>query len=83
MIGTSGAIAGIVGGPIAGLIMSTMGGIYGLANWQWVFILEGIPSVFAGIAVILYLPDKPEEASWLERGQSSYSVWRAGGKPRS
>jgi nitrate/nitrite transporter NarK len=61
---TSFAIAGIVGGPIAGLIMNTMGGIYGLANWQWVFILEGIPSVLAGIAVILYLPDKPEEASW-------------------
>ena len=68
---TSFAIAGIVGGPIAGLIMSTMGGIYGLANWQWVFILEGIPSVLAGIAVILYLPDKPEEASWLEREEAA------------
>jgi sugar phosphate permease len=68
---TSFAIAGIVGGPIAGLIMSTMGGVHGLANWQWVFILEGIPSILAGVAVLLYLPDKPERASWLDREEAA------------
>ncbi|MGO4711242.1 MFS transporter [Bradyrhizobium sp. 2TAF24] len=62
---TSFAIAGIVGGPIAGLIMSTMGGVADLSSWQWLFILEGVPSVLAGIAVILWLPDRPREASWL------------------
>ncbi|MBR1218340.1 MFS transporter [Bradyrhizobium sp. U87765 SZCCT0131] len=62
---TSFAIAGIVGGPIAGLIMSSMGGVANLSSWQWLFILEGIPSVLAGIAVILWLPDRPREASWL------------------
>jgi D-galactonate transporter len=62
---TSFAIAGIVGGPIAGLIMSSMGGVANLASWQWLFILEGIPSVLAGIAVILWLPDRPREARWL------------------
>ena len=62
---TSFAIAGIVGGPIAGLIMGTMGGVGGLANWQWLFILEGIPSVLAGIAVLALLPDRPQDARWL------------------
>ncbi|ACL60190.1 MFS transporter [Methylobacterium nodulans] len=62
---TSFAIAGIVGGPIAGLIMGTMGGVAGLANWQWLFILEGIPSVVAGLAVLALLPDRPEKARWL------------------
>lgn len=62
---TSFAIAGIVGGPVAGLIMSTMGGVGNLANWQWVFILEGVPSVLAGIVVMAALPDRPSEARWL------------------
>lgn len=62
---TSFAIAGIVGGPIAGFIMSRTAGVGHLANWQWLFLLEGIPSVLAGIAVLLYLPEKPANASWL------------------
>ncbi len=62
---TSFAIAGVVGGPLAGWIMSSMGGVYGHANWQWLFILEGIPSVLAGFAVLAFLPDRPKNASWL------------------
>lgn len=62
---TSFAIAGVVGGPVAGWIMSVMGGVGGHANWQWLFILEGIPSVLAGLAVLAFLPDRPKDASWL------------------
>ncbi|SDV49010.1 MFS transporter [Chitinasiproducens palmae] len=62
---TSFAIAGVVGGPIAGLIMDVMSNVEGLANWQWLFLVEGIPSVLAGIAVLLYLPEKPAVARWL------------------
>ena len=62
---TSFAIAGVVGGPIAGFVMSTMEGVGHLANWQWLFLLEGIPSVLAGIAVLLFLPEKPVNAGWL------------------
>jgi D-galactonate transporter len=63
---TSFAIAGVIGGPLAGWIMSTMGGVQGMANWQWLFILEGIPSILAGFAVLAFLPDRPKNASWLE-----------------
>jgi len=62
---TSFAIAGAVGGPIAGTIMSQMEGVGHLANWQWLFILEGIPSLIAGVFVLLYLPEKPANAKWL------------------
>ncbi|MEE8626905.1 MAG: MFS transporter [Methylobacterium ajmalii] len=62
---TSFAIAGVIGGPLAGLIMGTMGGVSGLANWQWLFILEGIPSLIAGAAVLAFLPDRPKDARWL------------------
>ena len=62
---TSFGIAGVVGGPIAGFIMSRMEGVGSLTNWQWLFLLEGIPSVLAGFLVILYLPEKPINANWL------------------
>ncbi len=66
---TSFAIAGVVGGPLAGLIMSRMVGVGSLANWQWLFIIEGIPSVLAGLAVLRYLPEKPANAQWLTPAQ--------------
>ncbi|QZI70429.1 MFS transporter [Pseudomonas protegens] len=62
---TSFAIAGAVGGPLAGFIMTRMSGVGSLANWQWLFILEGIPSVIAGFLVLRYLPEKPANARWL------------------
>ncbi|SDO94738.1 D-galactonate transporter [Ralstonia sp. 25mfcol4.1] len=64
---TSFAIAGVIGGPLAGFIMSAMDGVDGLANWQWLFVIEGIPSVLAGIAVLMYLPEKPVNARWLSQ----------------
>jgi MFS family permease len=62
---TSFAMAGVIGAPLAGWIMSSMGGVLGHANWQWLFFLEGIPSVFAGLAVLALLPDRPKNATWL------------------
>ncbi|MFJ5380817.1 MFS transporter [Cupriavidus sp. CER94] len=68
---TSFAIAGVVGGPLAGFIMSAMDGVDGLANWQWLFVIEGIPSVLAGIAVLMYLPEKPVNARWLSQQEQA------------
>ena len=68
---TSFGIAGVVGGPIAGLIMSGMDGVAPLRNWQWLFVLEGIPSVIAGIVVLGYLPDRPRQARWLSAAEQT------------
>lgn len=68
---TSFAIAGVVGGPLAGFIMTTMDNVDGLANWQWLFVIEGIPSVLAGIAVLMYLPEKPVKAKWLTAAEQT------------
>ncbi len=62
---TSFALAGVVGGPLAGLILNGMQDVGHLANWQWLFIIEGIPSVIAGMFVLKYLPEKPVNAKWL------------------
>ena len=57
--------------PIAGLIMSGMDGVAPLRNWQWLFVLEGIPSVIAGIVVLGYLPDRPRQARWLSAAEQT------------
>lgn len=59
------AVSGIVGGIVSGWILHNLGGIFGLKAWQWLFLLEGLPSVLAGIVAFFYLSDKPAEAKWL------------------
>ena len=55
----------ILGSPISGWIMGSMSGRVGLANWQWLFVLEGIPSIVIGLMAFLLVVDKPAEARWL------------------
>ena len=59
------ALSGAFGSPFSGWIMSKMGTTGGLANWQWLFLLEGIPSAIVGIVAIYYLDDGPKHAKWL------------------
>ncbi len=65
MFMSASALAGVIGGPLAGFIMTSLNGVNGWQGWQWVFLLEGVPSVIAGFVTYFYLTDKPEQASWL------------------
>jgi sugar phosphate permease len=58
-------ISGVVGGPLSGWILHSMGGVSGLAGWQWLFLLEAIPSFVLGVVVILKLDRGIEQAKWL------------------
>jgi ACS family tartrate transporter-like MFS transporter len=57
-------ISGVVSGALAGPLLGLQGR-GGLAGWQWLFVLEGLPAVIAGFLVLRYLPDGPAEAHWL------------------
>ncbi|MES2530182.1 MAG: MFS transporter [Pseudomonadota bacterium] len=57
--------APIVAGPVAGLTMTYLDGVLSLRGWQWLFLLEGVPSVLLGIAVFRWLPNGPAQAPWL------------------
>src|SRR5712692_9777222 len=61
---TATLVAGIVGGPISGALLS-LDGVGGLAGWQWLFILEGLPAVVLGVVVLFALTERPEDAHWL------------------
>lgn len=57
-------LSGLVGGPLSGWLLG-WNGKAGLAGWQWLFLLEGLPSVLLGIIALRYLTDRPEQAAWL------------------
>ncbi|WP_233505940.1 MFS transporter [Rhodoferax lacus] len=63
------AFAGVIGSPLSGWIMQTMAGVNGWAGWQWLFLLEGAPSVLVGIWVLTYLDDGIRQAKWLTESE--------------
>jgi MFS family permease len=59
------SLASMIGSPLSGAIMSYMDGLGGLAGWQWVFVIEGLPSTFLGIVLLIRLRNGPKDAAWL------------------
>jgi len=62
---TGSAVTGVVGLPLSGAIMQYLNGVGGLGGWQWLFLLEGLPTVLLGFVTLWYLTDHPEQAHWL------------------
>jgi len=70
---TAAPLSGVVGGPLSGALL----GLHltsGLAGWQWMFLLEGIPAVLLGGAALAYLVDRPEDARWLLHAERDWLV---------
>ena len=63
------AVTGVLGGPLSGWIMQSFAGTMGLAGWQWLFLLEAIPSLVIGVMVLFYLDDGIRGASWLNEDE--------------
>ncbi len=60
-----------LGAPLGGLLLK-LNGVAGLAGWQWLFIVEGVPTVLIGFMVLAWLTDRPEQATWLTPQQRSW-----------
>lgn len=89
-------IANVLGSAIAGLLLD-LDGLLGLAGWQWLFLVTGIPAILLAPVVLLMIPDRPDSAPWLSaesrtwlenellEGHTSGAGdrgWRALGDPR-
>lgn len=58
-------LSGVVGGPLSGWILASFSHSSVMAGWQWLFVLEAIPALLAGIAVLALMVDRPSQATWL------------------
>ncbi len=67
----AGVMSGILGPPISGLLLA-LDGLLGLAGWQWLFIVEALPSVITCVIIWYLLTDRPVDAGWLAPEQKAW-----------
>ena len=63
-------VTAALGSAVSGYILA-LDGSMGLKGWQWLFLLEGLPSAVLGLVVFSYLDDRPEEATWLSAAEKA------------
>ncbi|SEB06344.1 MFS transporter [Variovorax sp. YR216] len=62
-------VSSIFGGPLSGWVLRSFDGHAGLAAWQWLYLIEGMPAVLLGLITLRYLPDTIGHAKWLNAGE--------------
>lgn len=72
-------LANVIGGPISGWLLGVSG--HGLHGWQWMLILEGIPSLVCGIVTLWVLPNGPQDAKWLSADEKAIIAARLADEP--
>jgi ACS family tartrate transporter-like MFS transporter len=66
-------LSSVIGAPLSGWLLGFEGALHG---WQWLLLLEGLPSVLLGIAVLWLLPDRPATATWLSASEKEILLAR-------
>jgi len=68
-------LSGVVMGAVAGTLLGLQGRL-GLAGWQWLFLVEGLPAVLMSLVFLLYLPDEPGSVTWLSAAEKAWLEMR-------
>jgi nitrate/nitrite transporter NarK len=58
-------VSGVIGSPLSGWILAQMSNARGLGGWQWLFLLEALPTILAGVVCLVLLADGPDAVAWL------------------
>ncbi|MEM5345213.1 MFS transporter [Paraburkholderia azotifigens] len=69
-------VAGVIGAPISGWVLSAFAHTPPFAAWQWLLLIEAIPAVVLGIAILFYLDDSVRTARWLNDDERAMVVAR-------
>lgn len=64
-------LSSVIGGPLSGWIMSHFDQLAGLRGWQWLFLLEALPSVLLGVLAFWALPNTYHQAKWLSADEKA------------
>lgn len=65
-------VSSVLGAPISGMILQSMQGVGGMGGWQWLFLIEGVPSIILGVTCLWVLTDKIADAAWLSPEEKRY-----------
>lgn len=65
-------VALVVGSLVSGFLISSLDGVMGWSGWRWLFLVEGIPTIFFGFVTLYYLTDKPADATWLTEEERNW-----------
>ena len=76
-------LSSVIGAPISGAIMGSMNGVLGFKGWQWLYVLEALPAVLLGFAVLVFLADRPGTARWLSDDERAWLNAEFAREPRS
>ncbi len=75
-------LSGVINGPISGALLRYTDKAWGLAGWQWLFLVEGIPAVVLGFVTWWFLTDRPQDARWLEPNERAWLSARIAGEEK-
>jgi ACS family tartrate transporter-like MFS transporter len=64
-------LSSVVMGALAGTLLDLQGRL-GLAGWQWLFLIEGLPAIAMSGVILMLLPDRPADAAWLSDGERGW-----------
>ncbi|MEX3958868.1 MFS transporter [Trinickia sp. EG282A] len=76
-------ISVIIGGPLSTAILHFAHHFGGLAGWQWLFIIEGVPAIIIGAITLVWLTERPEDAKWLEPDEREWLIARTNEEARA
>lgn len=68
---TASVASGIVTGPVSGVVLKSLHDVGGLEGWQWMFVVEGVPTMLIAALVFVLLPDRPDQAKWLDADEKA------------
>ena len=71
----------VIGSPISGALLG-LDGFFGMRGWQWLFIMEAVPALILSMVVLVYLTDKPADATWLAADERRWLVARLAAEER-
>jgi MFS transporter, ACS family, tartrate transporter len=63
----------VLGSPVSGALLE-LDGLLGFKGWQWLFLVEALPAVLLGFAVLAFMTDRPEQAKWLANDERNWLV---------
>jgi D-galactonate transporter len=75
-------LSSVIGAPVSGEILAHMGGVGGIAGWQWLFIVEAVPALILAGVVLSYLTDRPRDATWLAADERTWLTDRLAAEER-